>query len=227
MRRKFPSLMQHKNPLVVFGCSWACGVGVVPNQSFGNRLSTMLGSSQFTNCAIPGSSNNRSVLELLEYIRINDFNVKNHVAVFCITTAWRTALIKKDKTILDIIDKKDRTDPVSKTWIAEFSGTDQVKFELHKNIICMQQICRHYQMNDFYIKAWEDLGSNFPGIDQTKIYPDTCISLFNYKDTLEYCNDYINKTINNPYILNCGHPSIAGHIKIAEVLYDWMKDKIV
>jgi hypothetical protein len=217
--------MQNKNPLVVFGCSWAHGDGVLSDQTFGKQLSLMLGSSQFKNYGISSSSNSRSVLQLLEYIKNNNFDVKNHVAIFCITTASRTALINHDKTILDIICKGYQSDPISRSWLSDFSSIDQVMFELHKNIICMQQICRHYEINDYYIRAWEDQNLNFPGIDLTKIYPDRCINLFGYKDSIEYGDSYPKK--NNPYVLTCGHPSISGHLKIAQVLYDWIKNKIV
>jgi hypothetical protein len=217
--------MQNKNPLVVFGCSWAHGTGVNADQTFGNQLSLMLGSSQFKNYAIPSSSNTRSVLQLLEYIKANDFDVQNHVAIFCITTACRTALINHNSTILDIISNEDRMDLISRVWISNFSSNDQTAFELHKNIICMQQICRHYQINDYYIRAWEDQSLNFPGIDLTKVYPDRCINLFGYKDSIEWGDSYPKE--NNPYVRICGHPSISGHLKIAQVLYDWIKDKIV
>jgi hypothetical protein len=152
--------MQNKNPLVVFGCSWAHGTGVNADQTFGNQLSLMLGSSQFKNYGMPGSSNTRSVLQLLDYIKDNNFDVQNHVAIFCITTASRTALINHNKTILDIISKEGQMDPISRAWINEFSGIVQTAFELHKNIICMQQICRHYQIDDYYIRAWEDQSLN-------------------------------------------------------------------
>lgn len=213
--------MQNKNPLAVFGCSWAYGSGVIPDQTFGHQLSIMLGSSQFTNCGIPSSSNSRSVLQLLKYIKDNNFNVQNHVAIFCITTAWRTALIKHDKTIVDIICKGDSSDRITRNWLQDFSSIDQTMFELHKNIICMQQICRYYQINDYYIRAWEDQKLDFPGIDQTKIYPESCVNLFGYKDSIEWGDSYPKEE--NPYVLVCGHPSASGHLKIAQVLYDWIK----
>jgi hypothetical protein len=42
---------------------------------------------------------------------------------------------------------------------------------------------------------------------------------------MEYHNSYPKE--NNPYVRICGHPSVSGHLKIAQVLYDWIKDKIV
>lgn len=216
--------MTQHNPLVVFGCSWSYGVGVDPAQNFGSVLSKMLNSSKFINYSIPGSSNNRSILQLLEYAKKN-IDVSGHIAIFSITTAWRSALIKKSGSVLDIIQHTSDSDPVIKMWMNEFTSIQKVQFELHKNIITMQQICKHYQIKDFYIRAWEYQNLNLPGIDQSKIFPTTCAQLFGFTDTQDYINHMFSE--NNQYLRMCGHPNSDGHKKIAETLYHWIKDKNV
>jgi len=212
------------SPLVVFGCSWPYGVGVEPDQNFGSVLSKMLNSSKFSNYSIPGSSNNRSVLQLLEYAKKNT-NVIDHIAIFSITTAWRSALIRENGRVLDIIQHTRDSNPVVETWMNEFSSTRNVQFELHKNIITMQQICKHYQIKDFYIRAWEYQNLNLPGIDQSKIFPTTGAQLFGFTDNQDYLNNMFSE--NNQYLRMCGHPNSNGHKKIAETLYQWIKDKNV
>jgi hypothetical protein len=217
-------LTQNKNPLVVFGCSWAYGTGVTPKHCFGSVLSEIIGSTQYTNCGIPGSSNSRSVLELLEYIEKNNSEVNGHIAIFSITTAWRTSLIYNNGTILDIIDK-EVADPLIKIWIDKFRSEKNLQYELHKNILSMQQICRHHGIKDYYIKAWENPNLNLSGINQSRIFPKTCVDLFGYKDTEQYIKNWDKG--NNPYVLSCGHPSIEGHKKIAQTLYNWIKEDLV
>lgn len=212
------------NPLAVFGCSWAFGTGVLPEQTFGHVLSTMLGSCQFTNCAIEGSSNTRSLLQLMNYIK-NHTTVVDHVAVFCVTTMARGAVIQHNGSVLDLISRSHRPNQIVNFWAENFSSLPNLEFELHKNIIAMQQICKHNKIKDFYIRAWEDQDLNLPGIDQVRIYPKTCVQLFGFNNTEHYGkNCYSN---NNEYLRVCGHPSVSGHKKIAETLYTWIKDQIV
>jgi len=210
--------------LVVFGCSWAEGVGVNPDQTFGYLLSGMLNSTKFKNYGIQGTSNHRSIMQLMNYAENNKFQISNHVAIFSITTAFRSAVIGRSGIVVDLISNLNNT-AILKSWLEHFSSTPQMNHELYKNIIVMQQLCKHYQVNDFYIKAWEEQNLDLPGIDQSKIYPKTCVELFGYANTAEFLVDSDGPR-KNPYI-GGRHPNKLGHELIANNLYDWMKDKIV
>jgi hypothetical protein len=212
------------DPLVVFGCSWAEGVGVTPDHTFGHLLSGMLNSSKFTNYGIQGSSNHRSILQLINYAENNKFQISNHIAIFSITTAFRSVMIDRSGNVTDLISSSDHTE-LLKLWLNYFSSVPQAHYDLYKNIIVMQQICKHYQVNDFYIKAWEAQNLDLPGIDQSKIYPKTCAELFGYKTTSEFIIDSDGPE-QNRYIKG-GHPNKLGHELIANTLYNWIKDKIV
>jgi len=71
--------------LAVFGCSWTVGLGVLETDTFGARLANKLSATNFTNLGIQGSSNSRSVLQLLDYVKRTDIPVENSIAVFLIT----------------------------------------------------------------------------------------------------------------------------------------------
>jgi hypothetical protein len=224
MRRKFSSLTKQTDPLVTFGCSWAAGVGVSADQTFGHLLSNRLNSSKFTNYGIQGSSNHRSIMQLMNYAENNKFQIANHVAIFSITTAFRSAAIDQSGNVTDLISRPDNTE-ILKSWLTYFSSAPQANHDLYKNIIVMQQICKHYQINDFYIKAWEAQDLDLPGIDQSKIYPNTCVELFGYKNTAEFIIESAGFE-QNRYIKD-RHPNKLGHELIANTLYNWIKDKIV
>ena len=82
--------------LAVFGCSWTVGNGVLPTDTFGARLSNKLSTTNFTNLGIEGSSNSRSVLQLLDYVKRTDISLENSIAVFLVTTSARECVIIHD-----------------------------------------------------------------------------------------------------------------------------------
>jgi len=214
--------------LAVFGCSWAAGAGVVPSDTFGARLAGKLSATNFTNLGIHGSSNSRSVLQLLDYVKRTDISVENSIAVFLITTTARECVIMHDTSpfalchnrIVDL--RSGQVEDVSQSWVKYFSTTANLDFNLHKNILSMQAICRQYKIQDYYITAWENMNLNLPGIDTDKIYHKSCLQLFGY----EHVKDTAKLPLNQ-YLRPCSHPTELGHELIAQTLYTWMKDKIV
>jgi hypothetical protein len=208
--------------LVVFGDSWVTGAGLgqPPNEvsphAFGSQLSVLLGSSQFVNCGIEGSSNSRTVLQLLNYTK-NYQNLDSHTAIFFITTPARSCVISRDDNTVIDLPCHDNT-MLCKTYLEYFSSCEQLNFECFKNILAMQQICKHYEINDYYISGWSDLDLEFPGIDQSKFYPKTCAQLIGYKTT----DDFIKLPRNEYVVDDSKHPSIAGHRIIAQALYDFI-----
>jgi hypothetical protein len=209
-------------PLVVFGDSWVTGTGLgqSPNEcsphAFGSQLSVLLDSSQFVNCGIEGSSNSRTVLQLLNYTKSYQ-NLDNHTAIFFITTPARSCVISRDdNTVIDLHSAVDTT--LGKIYTAYFQSLLYLNFECAKNIMSMQQICRHYKINDYYIVGWDDVDLDFPGIDRSKFHPKTCAQLLGYKDKKDF-----NESPQNEYVIDSvKHPSVAGHRLIAQALYDFI-----
>lgn len=210
-------------PLAIFGCSWAHGVGVLHDQTFGYNLSKKLGSSHYTNMGIPGSSNSRTVLQLLEYIKRSNIVLPESIAVFSITTLGRDCVLVFDPdTKISRIQDLRSIDPSPETqcYISHFSSVENLRFNLQKNILSLQSICRANSIHDYYIDAWSCEDFDMPGIDQTKIFDKSCIELFGFNDTQHYLDTYPNYP--NQYIRTCGHPSEHGHQVIADALHNWI-----
>jgi hypothetical protein len=212
--------------VAVFGCSWTVGVGVLPTDTFGARLADKLSSTTFTNLGIQGSSNSRSVLQLLDYIKHKDISVENSIAVFLVTTSARECVIadpsRQCRTpIIDLTS--GQTDDVTQSWITHFSSIPNINFILHKNILSMQSICRQYNIRDYYIVGWDQLvvdqliARKLPGVDTTKIYHKSCAQLFGYENLRDFA-----KRPSNQHVRMCGHPNELGHELIAQTLYNWI-----
>jgi hypothetical protein len=210
--------------LAVFGCSWTVGTGVLPTDTFGARLSNKLSTTNFTNLGIEGSSNSRSVLQLLDYVKRTDISLENSIAVFLITTPARECVIADSSRqcrahIIDLISGP--TDKVTRSWIKNFASTLNANFNLHKNVLSMQAICRQYNIRDYYIAGWSDMNLNLPGVDTAKIYDYSCAQLFGFKDMTDYVDNYEKQALTQ-YVRICGHPNELGHELIARTLYNWI-----
>jgi hypothetical protein len=210
------------NTLAVFGCSWTSGAGErFHSNTFGQQLEEKLKPTNFINLGIEGSSNSRSVLQLIDYVHRTDLEVKNSTSVFLITTPSRECVFdQKTKKILDL--RSDSTDDLTKSWLKYFSEPITENFNLHKNILSMQAICRQYYIKDYYMSAWSDIDFNLPGIDTNKIYPQSCVQIFGYKNM----SDYID-SVPNQYLRDCKHPNDLGNQVIAQTLYNWISSKNV
>ena len=206
--------------LAVFGCSWAVGAEVLEEHAFGARLAIKLNSTEYTNLGISGSSNSRSVLQLLDYVKRTDIPIENSIAVFLITTPARECVFPQPDQrysgrVVDL--KSGQTDDLTQSWITHFSSAPNVDFNLHKNVLSMQAICRHYNIRDYYIVGWSNIDLKLPGVDTSKIYRKSCVQLFGYKDQWVFLN-----TPPNHYVEKGRHPNELGHELIAQTLHNWI-----
>jgi hypothetical protein len=204
--------------LAVFGCSWTSGPGTFKyHNTFGQQLAEKLGATEFVNLGLEGSSNSRSVLQLIDYVKRTDLEIKNSTAVFLITTPSRDCVFERDtKNILDL--KADNNNDHIVSWLKYFCSAETENFLLHRNILSMQAICRQYHIKDYYMAAWSDIDFNLPGVDTNKIYSQSCVQLFGYKNMQDYLDNDPNQYIRP----NCGHPNDLGNQIIAQTLYNWI-----
>jgi hypothetical protein len=219
--------MKNTNHLVTFGDSWPAGFGLHPatEQPFGKNLADLLQIDNFVNCAIPGSSNDRTVIELLKYVN-NHSSVKDHLAIFFITTPGRKLAIQQHNELIDInlnfdfanLDKVDRELTLDEIYYKHLHSTPQEQFDLERNILSLQRICSQLEIQDFYIVGWSDINLNCPGIDNKKIYKQNCIQILGYQTQSEYLAN-----VPGQYFLQCGHPNFLGHQLIANALYNWIE----
>lgn len=216
--------MRHNVPLAVFGCSWTKSFTIrhdpllAVSRSIGKVLSDKLGSSIFVDMGIEGASNTRSVLQLLDFVKRQDIKIQDSIAVFFLTAKERDCVILDDKSIVDIRSAVDH--PAANAYHKHFFSVPNLNFELQKNILAMQSICRAFCIRDYYVGTWHDETYNFVGVDMSKVYSKTCIQILGLKNHSEY-----KKSIPSKFILECGHPNRFGNETIANELYQWIVGK--
>jgi hypothetical protein len=205
--------------LAVFGDSWPNGAELKDRtQAFGYLLANRLNAS-YHHHAISASSNDRTILQLRQYIK-NQTTVAGHTAVFFLTSVSRRLFLNNNgiRELKIPSNLRDESDPFVKSWYMYFQSEESDQFNLYKNLLSLQRICDQYQIRDYYISGWTDLDFEMPGVDTKKIYPTSCVKLFDGKNTEEF-HDFEQ----NQYIYpNRSHPNIAGHALIADHLYKWI-----
>jgi hypothetical protein len=212
--------------LVTFGDSWPAGAGETSVIPYGQLLCNSLQIQNFHNMAIQGSSVSNLLLQLFDYIAQHN-TVKNHIAIFFITTPGRSMWIDHMNNVVHInnsIPKK--TIDLSEIYYKYFSSTPMEQFDLKRNILALHQVCEKTQIQDFYINGWMDNNFDCVGIATQKIYPKTCAQILGYADQTEFLKDSMNQ-YTNQHTQPCGHPTQQGHQLIADSLHTWIKDKIV
>jgi hypothetical protein len=207
--------------LVTFGDSWPAGEELKDRtQAFGHVLAKMLNAVAYENHAIGGTSNDRTILQLQEYIQ-NHATVENHVAVFFITSASRRSLLDSHNNIKEIRvpqDWKTESDPVVSNWYRYFHSDPSDRFNLYKVLLSLQRICEQYKIQDYYVSGWTDVDFSMPGVDTDKIFPTTCVEIFGIKNSREFLD-----MDQNQYVYpNTSHPNTQGHVVIARHLYHWL-----
>lgn len=220
--------MNSMDTLLVFGDSWPYGSGLNPDQkAFGQLLSESMNIKNFKNFAIPATSNSRTLWELMQCLKSIEVT-STTLAVFFITTPGRYMLVDWDNKIIDInmppISKLSdivRPATFSEIYYKYLQTGPNEDFELKKNILALQRICEQKQLKDFYIVGWSDLDVDCPGIDNNKIYKQTCAQILGYENQQDYLTSKPNQ-----YCLPCKHPNQAGHTLIADTLFTWIQKNI-
>lgn len=199
--------------LVTFGDSWPAGAELLPEEkTFGQILAEKLNRS-FCNYSKNATSLEHMVLQLDSFVRTNPVDT---MCVFFLTSSSRSIAYKKDRW-LEVSGSKEYENLYSEQLS---------KFRANMVMICLQSICRKYNLQDFYIAGWEKFPIVLSGIDSSKIYDSGnthCLNFFKVNDTdptddpnyiFYYHNHFIRPKV-------C-HPNQLGHQTIAEKLYEWI-----
>jgi hypothetical protein len=210
------------NKLVTFGDSWPLGVELQDKtKSFGHKLAEMLDIENYETRAVGASGNDRMIFQLQEYIKDHS-TVKDHVAVFYITTATRRLHLDSDNNIVELkvpADWKKEPDLLRANWYRYFHTNASDKFNLYKILLSLQQICQQCGIKDYYISGWTDIKFEMIGVDTKKIFPSTCLELFGEKTN---CIELDTLGKNYYWYPNKGHPNEQGHLLIANKLFEWI-----
>ena len=221
--------MINSDHLATFGDSWPAGVGLWPKDEkpYGALLCDRLQIKNFYNGSIPRSSVSRLLPQLFDYISCHA-TVKNHIAIFFITTPGRSLLVDYNKSIIDFntpppSDSPDRVKNITEIYYKYLSTAPMDEFNVCRTMLALQQVCSQVGIQDFYISGWIEMKFDWPGIEKQKIYPKTCTQILGYNQ-----DEYLAmQKVHSKYFLPCRHPNSHGHQLIADYLYDWIKHKNV
>lgn len=204
--------------LLTFGCSWSCpvdlnvdnaGQEVKEHQVWGYLLSEALRCQTYHNLAIQGSGIDRAFLQLSNFVKNFKVDLDRSLAVFQLTSPDRKCLLlDHGNSVVDL--RNSNGDKLSQDYYKYFYSKANHNFEMHKNILSLQALCRCYGIQDYYIRGWDLMNLDQPGIDQSRIYSQSFVELFDSHGS------------RNQYLLNCGHPNAAGHALVAKTLYSWI-----
>jgi hypothetical protein len=229
--------------LISCGDSWSAGAELQPGeQPFGQLLATELGCDNFINQSLDASSISHLVVQIRQAIDLcqkQNLQLSNTVAVFFLTS------IDRDLIWSDILPKGtgfaghydppyDRpeqillnpNDPLHSHWYKKYYSQELAEFRTNTTILALQQICRYYQINDFYIWGWQthELWSE---IDLEKFYNHGKSRLVDwFTDNATDPVQEIIKTHPQYFWPNGSHPNQYGHHVIAKNIYQWLAKKI-
>ena len=204
--------------LLTFGCSWSCpvdlnidnaGQEVKEHQVWGHLLSEALRCQTYHNLAIQGSGIDRAFLQLSNFVKNFKVDLDGSLAVFQLTSSDRKCfLFDHGNFVADL--RYGNGDKLSQDYYKYFYSEANRDFDLYKNILSIQSLCRCYGIQDYYIRGWGAMNFDHPGIDQSRIYSQSFVDLFDSHGS------------HNQYLLNCGHPNAAGHALVAKTLHAWI-----
>jgi hypothetical protein len=216
--------MTHR--LLVFGDSWAYGAELDPSQReqlcFGGQLAQLLNVNSVHNCAETGSSVSHLHVQFQTALsRINYDPADHYTAVFFITGQQRFLAFDPDNEFYNLIpagpsirpvqhQHRDLIETVNDFYYRNIQSNAADQISLNANLLALQAVCKYHGINDYYISGWQDLHL-WPEVDQSRIYPNHCESLF--ESNLQYIKP------------NVSHPNAQGHRLIAEKLFEFIKVK--
>jgi len=222
--------------LIVCGDSWSWGAELrADEQNFGQLLAHKL-SANLYNKSVEASSIPHLIIQLRKAIRECDLT-KPTKALFFLTSSDR------DLIWSDVLPKGtgfmphrpppyplheeiflNPNDPLHEHWYKTYHSNELCNFRCNTSLITLQSICRHYNIQDYYIWGWSTF-TLWAEVDKSKFYDNARTRVFDFftDDRALHPNPKFNASCK--YIWpNGGHPNQLGHQHIADMLYPWIAD---
>jgi hypothetical protein len=202
--------------LLSFGCSWAHGSELKPEEkTFAQLLTEKLNIPTFYKDAVASSSIPHLVVQLKDSIAKNHVVPGSTLAVFFLSGIDRDFYYSNTVEHLSIY----QTDETSRTWYKHFHSQELVEYRVNTTLLALSTLCQHHGIDDRYIFGWDQLNL-WDEIDRTKIFSITAKDLFTDNKEANITDLYNER---NYYIApNMGHPNQEGHKKIANSLANWL-----
>ena len=237
------------NVLLTFGDSWPAGARIDDkSQAFPKLIAEQL-NMDLVDLSRPATSLDHAVMAFLNFLE-KDYNVTDeYTALFCITDisrnmAWRQNTVPpernqmwRDDSLALELQINNTVDELSQIYFKHLHSSRLELFDYHRNIILLNLLCKKYKIKDYYVHNFYNPQFEFRVIETDNFYPGTLRQVLESVPFKEYIPLYgpqpIEKIytegeaatlINSTLIQKGGHPSVAGHKQIADVLTDWIKN---
>jgi hypothetical protein len=216
--------------LVGFGDSWAQGSGLqLPNEKTYLELAGQSLNLRTENYAVASSSAAHMLIQLREFID-NSFNPENQYhAVFFVTAKERSFYFDDNtKHIVNISPQSTRNNStVQSSGYYQYYNEHLGDFDINRNILALQQMCKVYSIRDHWILGWQQV-KLWPTVNHSKFINDgrPITTLFSRDNCFCPLLELVSSIDKNLYFTKCGHPNQHGHQMIADVLVKHIIDKV-
>lgn len=234
------------NILLTFGDSWPAGARLNDKSlAFPTLISNELG-MDLLDLSEPATSIDHAVMAFFKFLENTYDSDNQYTALFCLTDpsrnmAWRPitsvpvrdAIWDHDSTTVEL-QIGNTFDELSQVYFKNIHSARLELFTYHKNVILLKLLCEKYNIRDFYAHNFYNPEFEFRVVNTDNVYPTTLRQILDctpYKEFLPIQTSpekieqaHKAKLMNNKLMLFGGHPSEAGHKRIADVLSDWIKN---
>jgi lysophospholipase L1-like esterase len=223
--------------LLSFGDSWAYGAELPDvdreQLNFTGQLADLLQIDQIKNFSEVGSSISHLQIQLRNAIANCQHQISQctTTAVFFLTGQERFLFFDHRGDFANLTasgyiarplqyDLRSQFDSIYNFYYKNIHSTAADVITLNTNLLALQAICQHYNIQDYYISGWEKLDL-WPEVNTARIYAHG----------QQHCGDFLNldnHLKNDQYIVPGGtHPNAAGHRLIAQALFGMINSKVV
>jgi lysophospholipase L1-like esterase len=225
------------NLLLSFGDSWAYGAELPDANreqlNFTGKLADLLQLNQVKNFSEVGSSISHLQIQLRNAIADCQHQIGQctTIAVFFLTGQERFLFFDHRGDFANLTasgyiarplqyDLRSQFDSIYSFYYKNIHSTATDIITLNTNLLALQAICQHHNIQDYYISGWEKLDL-WPEVNTNRIYAhgqQHCGDVLKLDDHLK----------NDQYIVPGGtHPNAAGHELIAQTLFGMINSKVV
>jgi hypothetical protein len=213
--------------LLGFGDSWAFGAGVEQHENYINLLAKQLNIDCY-NLAKCSTGIPHLIVQLKEFVASKYYlPQQNYTAVFFISAMERDIIFNSQGQPEELHPQNDDSEHYYKHIYSDYL----TNFRLNTNLLTLRQLCNFYNINDHYIFGWQT-PTLWLEIDKNKFWQEGKKSIMHafLGDNIDPSNYNINFLKNGEctYLLplhhpRCSHPNQLGHIKITELLCEWIQ----
>lgn len=214
------------NTFIGFGDSWAYGDGL--DFSCEHTYLALLANqhnADYINYAQSGSSLPQLVIQFKKFLEEDRRASTRYCAIFFLTAKERFFTYHHQvdhefnpRGIFPEEGMARELQKMNEVYYKYLYSDEFADYNANVTLITLQSLCRHYNIEDYYISGWQDYSNMWPEIDQRKIYKRTCHDFLNLE-----MDEYGCPLNNNPYFpSNDSHPNQLGHQKIADMLDRWI-----